>query len=389
MKIRIGLRSIMILLFLVLITTSMGIVYRFFLQKQQEISTAFEKNRFDQSFGQLHFKTSADSVIAKNVMKQYGETRILVKIANQEAKVYSSVYLLLILLLSAFIVIFIINMISRPLLEMRQATERIKRGDFSVHLKENGITEMKELKRSFNDMSHELYMVQKKLLVAEKEMIWKDLSRILAHEIKNPLTPIQLTIQRLEEMYSSDPKKFAAIFPESIHIMNQEIENLRLLSQEFSHFAKINQPQSELFDPAEVVSEIIGSYRSNYQFVTDIKEGYHISFDKMHFYQIVTNILQNALDVSTKDSPIEISLELNHGFIVLTIKDHGSGIDADDLPRIFEPYFSKKSRGTGLGLALVKRLLDANHSFVRVKSKIGEGSKFEILMEVAVENTDH
>jgi two-component system, NtrC family, nitrogen regulation sensor histidine kinase NtrY len=389
MKIRIGLRSIIILLFLILITVSMGIVYRFFLQKQQDIETAFERSHFDKSFGQLHFKTSSDSLIAKDVLKQYGDLRVLVKMANQEAKVYSSVYLLLILLFSGIIFIIIICMISRPLIEMRDATERIKRGDFSVHLTENGIAEMKALKRSFNDMSHELYSVQNRLLVAEKEMIWKDLSRILAHEIKNPLTPIQLTIERLEEIYTSDPKKFADIFPESIHIMNQEIENLRLLSQEFSHFAKINQPQFEVFDPAEVVSEIIGSYRSDYHFVTDIKEGYKIQFDKMHFYQVVTNILQNALDVSPKEAPIEITLELNHGFIVLTIKDNGTGIDADDLPRIFEPYFSRKNKGTGLGLALVKRLLDANQGFVRVKSKIGEGSQFEILMEEAVENPDH
>jgi two-component system, NtrC family, nitrogen regulation sensor histidine kinase NtrY len=389
MKLRIGLRSITILLFLLLIAVSMGIVYRFFLHKQQEIATAFENNRFNQSFGKLHFKTTADSLVAKEVMKQYGEISILVKMANQEAKVYSSVYLLLILLFSAVIFIFIISMISRPLVEMRDATERIKRGDFSVHLTENGIAEMKELKRSFNDMSHELYTVQNRLLVAEKEMIWKDLSRILAHEIKNPLTPIQLNIERLEELYNTDQKKFAEVFPESIHIMNQEIENLRLLSQEFSHFAKINQPQREIFDPSEVIIEIIGSYRSDYHFVTDIKDGFKINFDKMHFYQIVTNILQNALDVSPKDSPIEMKLELNHGYIVLTIKDHGSGIDAEDLPRIFEPYFTKKSKGTGLGLALVKRLLDANHGFVRVKSKVGEGSQFEILLEVVDENTDH
>lgn len=389
MKIKVGLRTITILLFLLLITVSMGIVYRFFLQKQQEISSAFEKNQFDSQFSKLKFKTAEDSLIAKDVMKQYGEMRVLVKMANQEAKVYSSVYLFLILLFSAVIFIIIICMISRPLVEMRDATERIKRGDFSVHLKENGIAEMKDLKRSFNDMSHELYSVQNRLLVAEKEMIWKDLSRILAHEIKNPLTPIQLTIERLEELHQTDPKRFAEVFPESIHIMNQEIENLRQLSQEFSHFAKINQPQFEQFDPAEVVLEIIGSYRSDYHFVTDIKEGLKINFDRMHFYQIITNILQNALDASPKDSPVEITMNLNHGFIVLTIKDQGSGIEADDIPRIFEPYFSRKSKGTGLGLALVKRLLDANHGFVRVKSKVGEGSQFEILMEALNEDTDH
>jgi signal transduction histidine kinase len=93
--------------------------------------------------------------------------------------------------------------------------------------------------------------------------------------------------------------------------------------------------------------------------------------------------LQNAIDASPAQTEIEISLHKKQNYVVFTCKDYGTGIEADDLPRIFEPYFSKKSKGTGLGLALVKKLLDAHSAYIRVKSKVGEGSQFEILMEEA------
>jgi len=230
-------------------------------------------------------------------------------------------------------------------------------------------------------MSHELETTQNRLLIAEKEMIWKDLSRILAHEIKNPLTPIQLAVQRLEEKLDSEPDTLKEMLPDTLKIIEQEIENLRLLAQDFSNFAKIAQPQLESFDPAEAVKEIISSYQDNYRIKLNLEAEHVIRFDRTHFYQILTNIVQNAIDASSPESSIDINLTTNKAFIILTVKDYGCGIDQDDLSRIFEPYFSRKHHGTGLGLALVKRLMEANHSVIRVKSQPGEGSEFILIIE--------
>lgn len=221
----------------------------------------------------------------------------------------------------------------------------------------------------------------KRLLVAEKEMIWKDMSRILAHEIKNPLTPIQLAVQRLEEKLEIEPDKLLEMIPDTLKIIQQEIENLRLLAQDFGSFAKIAQPQFENFDPAEAVKEIISSYQDTFPIQLKLEPGHQIRFDRTHFYQILTNIVQNAIDASPPENPIEISISTNKSFVILTIKDYGSGIEQDDMNRIFEPYFSRKNRGTGLGLALVKRLIEANQSVIRAKSKIGEGSEFILIIE--------
>jgi two-component system nitrogen regulation sensor histidine kinase NtrY len=110
-------------------------------------------------------------------------------------------------------------------------------------------------------------------------MIWKDLSRILAHEIKNPLTPIQLVIQRLQERLETDPGSITDILPESVSIITQEIENLRLLAQDFSNYAKASQPARELFNPALLIREIIKSYAQNYDIRLELAEDLQVFFD--------------------------------------------------------------------------------------------------------------
>jgi len=117
--------------------------------------------------------------------------------------------------------------------------------------------------------------------------------------------------------------------------------------------------------------------------VLDLEPDHKISFDPTHFYQIITNILQNAMDASQPEQPISITLNHERGFVIICIKDSGTGIDPDDLHRIFEPYFSKKSKGTGLGLALVKKLCEINSAIPRVKSKPNEGSEFMLIIEEA------
>lgn len=379
--VRPGLRTFIFALYLILSIGSLIVLNQYFMHKTNQITSGFNRIQFDESLHKLSFATAADSLAANALMLRYRESMLNIKMALQETQVYSILILIGLILGSGILFTLILLWLSKPLVELQDATEQIRQGNFTVHLPETGIFEMKTLKGSFNRMSHELETTQKRLLVAEKEMIWKDLSRILAHEIKNPLTPIQLAMQRLEEKLESDPEKLNEMLPDTIKIIQQEIDNLRLLAQDFSSFAKIAQPQMETFDPAEQIREIISSYQDTFPIKLDLEDEHLIRFDRTHFYQILTNIVQNAIDASEPDSPIHITLSTSRAFAVIAIKDHGTGIDADDLNRIFEPYFSRKHRGTGLGLALVKRLVEANQSVIRVKSKPGEGSEFILIIE--------
>jgi len=229
-------------------------------------------------------------------------------------------------------------------------------------------------------MSSELKSIQSRLLMAEKEMIWKELSRILAHEIKNPLTPIRLSIQRLEEHCESNPEKFISIFPNAARIINQEIDNLQNLAQSFSSFAKNINPEFRRLNVRTEIAKLVEPYQHKYKINLKCGETAEIEFDQTHFYQIITNILQNAFDASSQEEPIEILCESNQKNVTLKIKDKGLGINVEDLEKIFQPYFTKKKKGTGLGLALVKKLIEVNNSEIYVKSEIKQGSEFIIVI---------
>lgn len=376
-----GLRAIILALYLIVSIGSLILLNQFFQSQQRQLKQDIGHLELVEDLRQITFHEHQDSLKAEQIVSTFAQAKSSVLITLQKTQFWSAMILLGLIVVSSLIFIVVLSRISKPLGELKNATEQIRRGDFSVHLPETGIHEMKQLKNSFNVMSRELEATQKRLLVAEKELIWKDLSRILAHEIKNPLTPIQLAIQRLEERLETDPEGTREILPQSIAIINQELENLRLLAQDFSSFAKVTQPHQEFFDPADSLREICRSYMTDYRIELELEPNHSIRFDKTHFYQIVTNILQNAIDASQPEQPIAISLTREKSYLVLSIKDQGSGIDPEDLHRIFEPYFSRKNKGTGLGLALVKRLCEANKAIVRVKSKPGEGSQFILIIE--------
>lgn len=378
---KLGMRTLIILLFIIVSIGGLILLNNVFQRSNNNIHDSLRKMELSSRLREIKLHSRQDSLKAESLMKDFNSTKAVVNLALGDSRVATSVVLLLIIIISTSIFIYVISRISKPLRELKHATEQIRRGDFSVHLPATGIAEMRELKNSFNVMSRELENTQTRLLVAEKEMIWKDLSRILAHEIKNPLTPIQLVIQRLEERLESDCDQIRELLPESISIISQEVENLQLLAQDFSNYAKVNQPNTEELNPALSIREIIKSYAHDYQINLDLCETLRIRFDKTHFYQVITNILQNAIDASEANLPIEIRLYKERSYAVLSITDQGGGIEPKDLPRIFEPYYSRKSKGTGMGLALVKRLCEANGAIIRVKSKPDEGSEFTLIMD--------
>ncbi|MCK5051283.1 MAG: HAMP domain-containing protein [Candidatus Cloacimonetes bacterium] len=379
MKINFGIRSSVILLFLLLYLTSLFIINNFFVKKYQQSNNLFTEMKFDTSMSELTFNTKQDSIKARELLNDFRQNLADAGMMKHEAQIYSMAYLLLLMILSVIIFIAFLYRITKPLNQLQKATRKIRDGDFSVYLPETGIKEIRELKHSFNSMSRELNSTQKKLLQAEKDIMWKELSRILAHEIKNPLTPIQLSIQRLEEKYELDHKKFYEVFPESVSIINQEINNLKLLVSSFSNFAKNINPEISEFNPKTIIEEILNSYQHKFKIGVS-GENCTISFDRTHFYQIITNLVQNAIDASEKDDNILIKITNNELKTVISVSDSGKGINEDDINKIFEPYFTNKKKGTGLGLALVKKLVDVNNSEINVTSKENEGSCFNIVI---------
>ncbi|PKN71405.1 MAG: hypothetical protein CVU50_10225 [Candidatus Cloacimonetes bacterium HGW-Cloacimonetes-3] len=376
-----GIRTWLLAVYLIFSIGGLMVLNRVFQTNQQQLQEAMNNMELNEELRQIKLHSSEDSLKAAKIMENFGAAKGVVKLSLSESRFYAALTLLIIIVVSSSVFFIVLTRISKPLRELKDATEQIRHGNFSVHLPETGIHEMKMLKNSFNVMSRELEATQKRLLIAEKEMIWKDLSRILAHEIKNPLTPIQLAVQRLEERIVTDPDSVTKILNESLEIIKQEIENLRLLAQDFSSFAKVSKAQRENFNPETSIREICRSYAADYNLELDLQEDLFVLFDRTHFYQVITNILQNAIDASEPGKPIKITLNKDKNYVIISIKDQGTGIETEYLSRVFEPYFTRKSKGTGLGLALVKKLCETNSAIVRVKSKPGEGSEFTLIIE--------
>lgn len=380
-KVKLGLRWFAIILFSILYLGSIILINSYNLKIQKNIKSVLTENSLDNSLNTMCFSTTADSLKARKLIHNHKDLTLSIEGIQAEGQTYSAIFLFIIMTVAITAFILIINKLTKPLVELEKSAKKVAEGDFSASVPISGIPEIKRLQKSFNKMTNELETTQNRLLVAEKEMMWKELSRILAHEIKNPLTPIQLSVQRLEEKFDIEPEKFNKIFPECAKVINQEVENLRLLVMNFSRFAKIEVPKSEKINPANKITEILDAYKHSVDISYDLDFKLSIIFDPTHFYQIVTNIFQNATQACENNCKICVSLKKSNSYAVLTISDNGCGISSNDLSKIFEPYFSRKKKGTGLGLALVKRLAEANRAMIRVKSKVNEGTSFEIIME--------
>nr|MBC8415031.1 ATP-binding protein [Candidatus Cloacimonadota bacterium] len=135
------------------------------------------------------------------------------------------------------------------------------------------------------------------------------------------------------------------------------------------------------FNPTDLIKEIINSYQHKYNIKLEMENDIVVSFDRTHFYQIITNLVQNAIDATQETEEILIRVFFGDEAVIIQIIDNGSGISTENISRIFEPYYTNKKKGTGLGLALAKKLVDLNDAEIQVKSKIGQGSTFEIILK--------
>lgn len=387
MRYRPGIRSYFIITFVVVFGLSIYLINNFFLNQQEQIKGSFENIDAKPFVENLRLETAQDSLLATNLMNSVNSLKALTNTTLIEVKSYSWLMIFSIAIVAFGFFILLIMKFSRPIIELQKATELIQKGFYDISLPENGIKELRDLKRSFNTMSKELTASQEKLVESEKEAIWKDLSRALAHEIKNPLTPIQLTLQRLEEKYE-DKEKFYDYFPQATEVIHNEIQNLLSISRNFSTFAKLIVPEKSSFSPSQVLDNIIDSYSADFTINRNYQSGLTAYFDPDHFYQIITNLLQNAMDASDRGTPIEVSLSEEHGVLIVCIEDHGIGIAREDISRIYNPYFTKKTNGSGIGLALVKKFIESNGSTIYVNSQENIGTRFRFSMEIFDENSD-
>jgi len=293
----------------------------------------------------------------------------------------SSIFIFVFLTISVLVLfLFSFNLITNPLKKLQSATEKLGKGDMDIHIKESPFSPLNHLIQSFNSMTSELKASRERLIEAEKESAWRGMARIMAHEIKNPLTPIKLSLERLETKFYSASSTFDQVFKKTTAVIHEEINNLRSLAKEFSEFARLPQANVEKMDLNFHLREIMVPYDDSHNISLVLTEkNPDIMADKNQFKQMIVNIIQNALHASKSDDEIEVITEYEEPeTIAIRIRDHGSGISTENLNNIFEPYYTNKEKGTGLGLAIVKRIVEQHDGKIEVSSQIDVGTTFSI-----------
>ncbi len=222
------------------------------------------------------------------------------------------------------------------------------------------------------------------LLKAKKSAAWREVARRIAHEIKNPLTPIQLYAQRLQKQSRKLGTDDDGLFKECVDTIIQEINGLKLLVNEFSRFARMPEVQARPDDIHKTIRDVLALYNgnlSNAKIELRLDESVpRTNIDAEQMKQVFRNLINNALEAASEFITIEISTHYDSVLKIIRIElaDDGAGIDRENKDKLFLPYFSTKKRGTGLGLAIVQRIIEDHNGYIRVQDNVPKGTRFII-----------
>ena len=296
---------------------------------------------------------------------------------------FINIYTIL-LLISLIITFLITQYINRPLklISKRLKTLSLSRQNEKISYRSND--EIGQLVRQYNQMVDELAEKAEKLAQSEREMAWREMAKQVAHEIKNPLTPMKLSVQFLQKTWKNDKQRFEKDIDKYLATLLEQIEHLSDIATAFSQFNKMPEPVATDVDLVKLLQNLVALFQSedyDIMFTSDIDELF-IHGDENRLNRAFTNIIKNAVQsfVDDRRGLIKISIKTENEKAIITIEDNGSGIPEAELTKIFEPNFTTKTSGSGLGLAIVKNIINDLNGQIYVESKLGEGSKFIIFL---------
>jgi signal transduction histidine kinase len=233
--------------------------------------------------------------------------------------------------------------------------------------------------RTFDRMTKELRDMRARLAEAEREAAFRDVARRIAHEIKNPLSPIQTAIETLRRARAKERADFGEIFDESTRAILEEVKRMERIVREFGEFARLPKPEPGAIDLGALVRDVVPLYvPEGAELELELSEGAaRVRADREQITQVLVNLVKNALDAAHERRParVRIAVESAPGGTCFSVGDNGPGIALTERERVFEPYFTTKDEGTGLGLAIVKRIVADHGGRIEIeKSPLGGAS---------------
>lgn len=285
--------------------------------------------------------------------------------------------------------------VAKPIRAAMEAADRIAAGTRSVQIDTEAGGEAGRLVQAFNRMARELDAAESRLRRAERLAAWRDIARQMAHEIKNPLTPIQMAVELLRKAKARNLEGFDELFDEQTTIVLEEVARLRRLVENFSRFARAPKPMPSPMEVSSLVEHVVSMHAHGEAEVTGEAEAHlpSIRADREQLTQVLVNLVQNAVFASAQragrapnkgPAAVHVSARRDGARVVISVEDNGSGIDASVRDQLFEPYVTTKKGqgGTGLGLAIAWRIVHEHDGALTVETS-PEGTRFDIALPIA------
>jgi len=271
--------------------------------------------------------------------------------------------------------------ISDPVARLSRATRQIAAGRLDVRITADTADELRRLVDDFNTMTARLVAQRAELARSQQLKAWAEMARQVAHEIKNPLTPVQLAAEHLERVHDDRGRPLGVTFDQCLSTIYRQVRTLRTIASEFANFAGTPTPRLTDEDLAGVVDEVVGAYRLSPTVDLDVRlpaDLPRVRIDRTLVARALTNLVENAMQAMPGGGALRVSARRADGMVELTLTDTGVGMESAAAERAFEPYFSTKTAGSGLGLANARRNVELCGGTVALASEPGRGTTVTI-----------
>jgi len=272
--------------------------------------------------------------------------------------------------------------ITRPLEALRAGAASVGQGNLSARVEVPASGEVGELVAGFNAMTGELARVTARAAAAERVAAWREVARRLAHEVKNPLTPVAMSVETLREAWARRSPEFPAIFDEGTRAIGEEVRRLTRIVDEFGRFARLPQPELRQVGGGELLATFLALYPEGppgIELRREVAPGLPaVRVDPDQILQVLHNLLGNAFEAVGRRGAVVVRARATAEELVVEVVDDGPGIGPAERAHLFEPYFTTKEAGTGLGLAISERIVREHGGRIEVDSEPGKGATFRV-----------
>ncbi|WP_109851083.1 ATP-binding protein [Aquimarina sp. AU58] len=303
-------------------------------------------------------------------------TRELLEFLQRLGQVY-----LLMLLVAIVLAYFLSKYITRSLktisetIDQTRLDKRNKRIDIG-----DASEEIYSLVNAYNSMIDELEQSAAMLAKSEREAAWREMAKQVAHEIKNPLTPMRLTVQSFQRKFDPNDPKIQQKLQEYSDTLIQQIDTMSSIASAFSNFAQMPAQKSETLDVVKIIGLALDIFNEDYIIFPSEKEKIIAKFDRTQLIRVVTNLVKNGIQAIPEDRIPKIIVDVfsENGEVLITVADNGIGITEENTKKVFEPKFTTKTSGMGLGLGMVKNIVETYNGSITFTSKEGKGTVFKV-----------